>query len=316
MADGWCGMIPLEQHAAEHLRIRRALGFKLERAEKLLGQYLTYLDTIGQDRVTVENALAWARMPPAGATASWWAQRLSVVRGFASYLHALDPAHEIPPADVLVRRARRAVPYLYTDREIWALIAATDRLRGQLRRATYRTLVGLLAVTGMRVGEAIRLDRADLDLASGVVTVRDSKFGKSRELPLHPTSVTALREYLRIRDAHQHAEVSDALLISPAGTRLIYCNVHATFRQLRADAGLTARSSACRPRVHDLRHRFAVQTLLDWYRDGLEVQPRLPLLSTYMGHTHPRHTFWYLQAAPELMAIAGQRLEAAQEARS
>jgi integrase len=168
----------------------------------------------------------------------------------------------------------------------------------------------------MRVGEAIRLDRADLDLAAGVVTVREGKFGKSRELPLHPTTVAALRCYLRIRTAHHHAEVSDALLISPAGTRLIYCNVHATFRQLRADAGLTARSSACRPRVHDLRHRFAVQTLLDWYRDGVEVQPRLPLLSTYMGHTHPRHTFWYLQAAPELMAIAGQRLEAAQEVRS
>jgi integrase len=195
-------------------------------------------------------------------------------------------------------------------------MVATGRLRGQLRRATYRTLLGLLAVTGMRVGEAIRLDRADLELAAGVLTVRDSKFGKSRELPLHATTITALREYLRIRDTHQHADVSDALLISPAGTRLIYCNVHATFRQLRADAGLIARSSACRPRVHDLRHRFAVQMLLDWYRDGVEVQPRLPLLSTYMGYTHPRHTFWYLQAAPELMAIAGQRLEVAQDGSS
>jgi integrase/recombinase XerD len=238
------------------------------------------------------------------------------VRCFATYLHALDPAHEIPPADVLARRTRRAVPYLYTEQEIWALMVATARLRGQLRRATYRTLIGLLAVTGMRVGEAIRLDRPDLALPAGVVTIRNSKFGKSRELPLHPTTVIALRDYLRIRDAHQHADVSDALLISAAGTRLMYCNVHTTFRQLRTDAGLTARSAACRPRVHDLRHRFAVQTLLDWYRDGVDVPPRLPLLSTYMGHTHPRHTFWYLQAAPELMAIAGQRLEAAQEGRS
>jgi integrase len=315
MADGRCGMTALEQHAADYLQIRRALGFKLERAEKLLGQYLAYLEATGQQAVTIANALAWARMPADGG-GNWWAQRLSVVRCFANYLHALDPAHEIPPADILVRRTRRAVPYLYTDHEIWALMAATDRLRGQLRRATYRTLIGLLAVTGMRVGEAIRLDRADLELAAGVVTVRDSKFGKSRELPLHPTTVTAVRQYLRTRDAHQHAAVSDALLISPAGTRLIYCNVHATFRQLRAGAGLTARSSACRPRLHDLRHRFAVQTLLDWYRAGDEVPPRLPLLSTYMGHTHPRHTFWYLQAAPELMAIAGQRLEAAQEASS
>ena len=308
-------MTTLEQHAADYLRIRRALGFKLERAEKLLDQYLAYLDTTGQDRVTIANALTWARMPAAGG-GNWWAQRLSVVRCFATYLHALDPAHEIPPADALARRIRRAVPYLYTDQEIWALMAATDRLRGPLRRATYRTLIGLLAVSGMRVGEAIRLDRPDLDLAAGVVTIMDSKFGKSRELPLRPTTVAALREYLRIRDAHSRADVSDALLISPAGTRLIYCNVHATFRQLRADAGLRSTSSACRPRVHDLRHRFAVQTLLDWYRDGVDVQPRLPLLSTYMGHTHPRHTFWYLEAAPELMAIAGQKLEAAQEERS
>jgi integrase len=309
-------MTTLEQQAADYLQIRRALGFKLERAEKLLAQYLAYLDTTGQDRVTVENALEWARLPAAGASGSWWAQRLSVVRCLATYLHALDPEHEIPPADVLPRRIRRAVPYLYTEQEIWALMAATDRLRGHLRRASYRTLIGLLAVTGMRVGEAIRLDRPDLDVGAGVVTVRDSKFGKSRELPLHPTTVTALHEYLRIRDAHQHADVSDALLISAAGTRLMYCNVHTTFRQLRTDAGLTARSSSCRPRVHDLRHRFAVQTLLDWYRDGVDVPPRLPLLSTYLGHTHPRHTFWYLQAAPELMAIAGQRLEAAQKART
>lgn len=312
MADGWCGMTTLEQQAADYLRIRRALGFKLERAEKLLAQYLAYLDMTGHDRVTVENALEWARLPAAGG-GNWWAQRLAVVRCFASYLHALDPAHEIPPADVLAHRVRRAVPYLYTEQEIWAVMAATDRLRGRLRQTTYRTLIGLLAVTGTRVGEAIRLNRPDLDLANGLLTIRGAKFGKSRELPLHPTTVSALREYLRIRDAHQHADVSDALLISPAGTRLIYCNVHATFRQLRADAGLIARSPASRPRIHDLRHRFAVQTLLDWYRDGVDVPPRLPLLSTYMGHTHPRHTFWYLQAAPELMAIAGQRLEAAQE---
>ena len=246
-------MTMLEQQAADYLRIRRALGFQLERAEKLLAQYLAYLDATEQDRVTLENALQWARMPVAGG-GNWWAQRLSVVRCFATYLHALDPAHEIPPADVLAHRIRRAVPYLYSEQEIWALMAATDRLRGRLRQTTYRTLIGLLAVTGMRVGEAIRLDRPDLDVANGVVTVRDSKFGKSRELPLHPTTVTALGEYLRVRDGHQHAEVSDALLISPAGTRLIYCNVHATFRQLRAEAGLQPRCSACRPRVHDLRH--------------------------------------------------------------
>jgi integrase len=298
----------LEQSLADYLHVRRALGFKLERAEKLLAQYLAFLDGRGEDRVTVANALDWTRLPET-ASASWWAFRLSTVRGFAGYLHALDPAHEIPPADALPRQIRRAVPYLYTDTELTALLAETDRLRGRLRQATYRTLFGLLAVTGMRVGEAIRVDRNDLDLAGGVLTVRDSKFGKSRQLPLHASTITALRGYLQIRNRHQHAEVSDALLISPTGNRLIYCNVHTTFRQLRDGASLHCDTPACRPRIHDFRHRFAVLTLLDWYRQGVEVQPLLPLLSTYLGHTHPRHTYWYLTAAPELMAIAAGRLE-------
>ncbi len=300
-------MSGLEQSLADYLHLRRTLGFKLERAEKLLAQYLVFLDDRGEDRVTVDNALDWTRLPER-ASSSWWAFRLSTVRGFAGYLHALDPTHEIPPADVLPRQIRRAVPYLYTDTEITALLAGTGRLRGQLRQVTYRTLFGLLAVTGMRVGEAIGLDRSDL--AGGVLTVRDSKFGKSRQLPLHPSTVTALSGYLKIRNRYRHAEISDALLISPAGTRLIYCNVHTTFRQLRDDAGLGSDMSACRPRIHDLRHRFAVLTLLDWYRQGADVQPLLPLLSTYLGPTHPRHTYWYLTAAPELMAITAGRLEA------
>jgi integrase len=301
-------MSGLEQSLADYLDLRRALGFKLERAEKLLAQYMAFLDARGEDRVTVANALDWTRLPET-ASPSWWAFRLSTVRGFAGYLHALNPAHEIPPADVLPRHIRRAVPYLYTDAEITALLAGTGRLRGHLRQMTHRTLFGLLAVTGMRVGEAIGLDRDDLNPSTAVLTVRDSKFGKTRQLPLHPSTVEALGDYLKVRDRYQHARLSDALLISPAGTRLIYCNVHSTFRQLRDAAGLHSDTPACRPRIHDLRHRFAVLTLLDWYRQGADVQPLLPLLSTYLGHTHPRHTFWYLTAAPELMAIAAGRLE-------
>lgn len=300
-------MSRLRQALADYLRIRRALGYKLERAEKLLAQFLAYLEERDTMIVTVADALAWARLT--GGSPDWWAFRLSAVRGFAAYLHALDPAHEVPPADLLPRRPPRAVPYLYSEAEIVALIAATGGLRGRLRQATYRTLLGLLWVTGMRVGEAIRLDRDDVDLAHGVLTVRDSKFGKSRLLPLHPTSVTALRRYLHLRESNQRATVSDALFISPAGTRLLYCNLHATFRRLRRDAGLVAGSGRCRPRIHDLRHTFAVQTLLGWYRAGEDVQARLPLLSTYLGHAHPKHTYWYLSAAPELLTIAGQRLE-------
>jgi integrase len=302
-------MSPLRQALADYLRIRRALGYKLERAEKLLLQYLKYLDALGAETVTIENAVAWAMLPAAGKDGHWWAFRLSAVRGFARYLHALDDTHEVPPADVLPNRVHRAIPYLYSQGEILALMAATSALRFPLRRATYRTLIGLLAVTGMRVGEAIRLDRSDLDLHHGVLTVRGTKFGKSRELPVHASTVEALRAYLRLRDRLCPEPVTDAALISPAGTRLLYCNVHSTFRELRRRTGLAARSAACRPRIHDVRHTFAVRTLLGWYRAGVEVQPRLPLLSTYLGHVHPKDTYWYLTAAPELLQLAADRLQ-------
>lgn len=301
-------MTPLRQALADYLRIRRALGYKLERAGKLLPQFLAYLEQIGADTVTTERALAWATLP-AGGSGHWWAFRLSIVRGFAAYLQTLDPATEIPPNDLLACRPPRATPYLYTDEEVAALLAAAAILRTSLRIATYRTLLGLLAVTGLRVGEAIRLDRGDLDLMHDLLLVRDSKFGKSREVALHPTTISALREYLRLRDRLRPSPSTPALFISPAGTRLLYCNVHATFRQLRHRAGLQPRSASCRPRIHDLRHTFAIRTLLDGYRDDGDVQPRLSLLSTYLGHINPDSTYWYLSAAPELLALAAQRLE-------
>jgi integrase len=305
-------MSPLRQALADYLQIRRALGYKLERPEKLLVQYLEYLDTLGTETVTIENAVAWATLPAAGKNGHWWAFRLSAVRGFAKYLHALDDTHHVPPTDLLPNRAHRSIPYLYSQEQILALMAATSGLRFPLRQATYRTLIGLLSVTGMRVGEAIRLDRQDLDLRHGVLTVRGTKFGKSRELPVHSSTVDALRAYLRLRDRLCPEPVTEAVLISPAGTRLLYCNVHSTFRELRRRVGLAPRSAACRPRIHDVRHTFAVRTLLGWYRTGLEVQPRLPLLSTYLGHVHPKDTYWYLTAAPELLQLAAERLERSQ----
>ncbi|MGH2887872.1 MAG: tyrosine-type recombinase/integrase, partial [Solirubrobacteraceae bacterium] len=162
------------------------------------------------------------------------------------------------------------------------------------------------------VGEAIRLDNGDVDIGHGLLTVRDTKFGKTRELPLHPTTVTALQEYLRLRDRHRPEPVSDALLISPAGTRLLYCNVSHTFVGLVQHAGLRPRSARCRPTLHGMRHSFAVRTVLGWYRDGVEIEPRLPLLSTYLGHVHPKDSYWYLTAAPELLTLAAGRLERSQ----
>jgi integrase len=303
-------MSPLQQALSDYLQIRRALGYKLERAGKLLPQYLDHLDHRGEELVTIENALAWAKLP--AGDVNWWAFRLSIVRGFAAYLHALDPAHEVPPNDLLPRRSLRATPYLYSDQELRALMAATSSMRSALRRATYRTLIGLLSVTGMRVGEAIRLDNGDVDLGHGVLTVRGTKFGKTRELPLHPSALSALRAYIRLRDRHQPTPVSDAVFISPAGTRLIYCNVSHTFVQLVDRAGLKPRSARCCPTLHSLRHTFAVRTLLEWYRAGVEIQPRLPLLSTYLGHVHPKDSYWYLTAAPELLTLAVGRLERSQ----
>ena len=302
-------MSPLGQALADYLRVRRALGFKLERAERLLAQFVAYLHDHDAEVPTIQDALAWA-MSPTDATPRWWAHRLSTVRGFAAHLHALDPRVEVPPPGLLRRGPRRATPYLYSAADIGALVDAAAMLPRPLGAATYQTLIGLLAVTGMRVGEAIRLDRDDLDADhDGLLTVRHSKFGKSRLVPLHPSTVTALRDYLHVRDRLLPAPASPALLISTAGTRLGYNNVWRTFHRLVSQAGITARSASCRPRIHDLRHSFAVATMLDWYAGGADVPALLPRLSTYLGHADPTHTYWYLQAAPELLTLAAHRLD-------
>lgn len=301
-------MSPLRQALADYLTIRRALGYKLVRAGKLLAQFVTYLEDIGAKTVTTEGALAWA-MLPTGGDANWWAHRLLLVRGFATYLHTLDPSAEVPATDLLPVQRQRATPYLYSDDDLAALMSAAGGLRSPLRAATYRTLIGLLAVTGLRVGEAIRLDREDIDFEHGLLTVRDGKFGKSREVPLHPTTLQALRSYLRERDRLHPAPGTPALFISTVGTRLVYCNVNWTFLKLVRRTSLKPRSASCRPRLHDFRHAFAVRTVLAGYQSGGDVQARLPLLSTYLGHVDPGSTYWYLSAAPELLALAGGRLE-------
>lgn len=299
-------MTALRQALADYLTIRRAMGYRLARAEKLLGQFLTYLEEGGEARVLTRTALAWATLP--SGEPSWWASRLTVVRGFATYLHTVDPATEIPPADLLRARPSRATPYPYTDEDIANLLAAASTLRTAHRTATYRTLIGLLAVTGMRVGEAIALDRHDFDAGRGLITVRHGKFDQSRALPLHPTATTAVRRYLR-RSDRPVAPHATALFVSTAGTRLLCGNVQQTFRTLVRRAGLAPHSAACRPRLHDIRHRFAVCTLIDAYRQGHDPEARIARLATYLGHADPKYTYWYLSAAPELMQLAADRLE-------
>lgn len=303
-------MIPLRSALADYLAMRRSLGYKLRRTEKLLFQFVEYAEANGADRVTTDLALNWARLPADGAV-SWWSSRLTVVRKFANFVNTLEPKTEVPPADLLPgRKSRRAVPFLYSDSEIATLVhAAASIFPSPLRVLTCQTWLQLLVVTGMRVGEAIRLDRKDVDFDGGVLTVWMSKFGKSRELPLHPSTVEALRAYLQQRDRLFPNPPSPSLFISSAGTRLLYCNMSWDYIRLVRHAGLKPRSKDCRPRIHDLRHTFAVRTIIDAYKTDANVGARLALLSTYLGHVHPGHTYWYLSAAPELLGLAGRRLE-------
>lgn len=300
-------MNPLRQALADYLSLRRSLGYALQRAEKLLNQFLDYLEECDASVITADLALAWARLPEDGSPL-WWAHRLAVVRGFAGYLHVLDEAHEVPSTDVLPWKSQRANPYLYTDAEIAALIRAATTLRFPLRVATYQTLIGLLVVTGMRVGEAIALDVDDFDADREVLLVRQGKGGVTRQLPLHPSTTAAVRGYLQRADRQSTARTT-ALLISPAGTRLLYCNIHWTFQKLLRQAGIGSRSSSCRPRIHDVRHSFAVSRLLDAYTRDLDIDRQLTLLATYLGHRSPAGTYWYLSAAPELLAAALERLD-------
>jgi integrase/recombinase XerD len=301
-------MSPLATALADYLTVRRRLGFKLVRAGQLLRDFVAFMDEHDATTVTTELAMAWATRPSDGQPA-WWGARLSAVRIFARHLQTIDLATEVPPADILPARRQRATPYLYSASDIDALIAAARRLRSEHRAATYATLIGLLAVTGMRVGEAIRLDLDDIDWSAGSLTIRASKFGKSREVVLHPTTTEALRAYARRRQQLCARPGMPSFFVSTTGSRLIYQNVHSTFHQLVGVAGLAPRSPRCRPRPHDLRHTFAVNTLLAWYRDGLDVVSRIHLLSTYLGHLEPSHTYWYLSASPELLGLVAERLE-------
>lgn len=293
----------------DYLRTRRALGFKLKRDAHFLVDFIAYLQAANAGAITTDAAVAWATLP-AGADPSWWGTRLSVVRSFARWLAAFEPDTEVPPADLLPVRSQRAEPYPYTDADITALMRAARGIPTPLCAATHETLIGLLAVTGMRIGEAIGLDRSDVDWAEGLMVVRQAKFDKSRELVLHPSTIEALGLYAALRDRHHSQPTTPAFFVSVPGTRLIYANVQRRFHRLAAQVGLQPRSVRCRPRIHDLRHRFAVNTLLHWYRDGADVAARLPQLSTYLGHVAPANTYWYLRAAPELLALAAQRLEA------
>jgi integrase/recombinase XerD len=306
-------MTDLRAALADYLTLRRALGYKLAADERLLRQFLGFLEANGAGVITTALALRWATLP-AGASPGWLSQRLSAVRLFAAFAASLDEATQVPPAGCLPGRAARAVPYLYSDAEVEAIMAAARSLPSPLLAPTYETLIGLLAVSGIRISEAIRLGRDDVLLDEGWLRVIEGKLGKSREVPLAPSTVGALRRFTAIRDQLCPAPRHDSFFCSTAGTRLTYARVRQTFAGLCRQAGLAAASPRCRPRLHDFRHRFAVTTLVSWQQAGADVGALLPLLSTVMGHVNPASTYWYLTSVPELMTPVAARLEATFEA--
>lgn len=301
-------MSKLRAAVDDYLALRRSLGFQLKGVGVLLASFADYLEEIGASHVTTDLALAWATQPQ-GVHPIWWRQRLGAVRDFARHQATIDPSTEVPPRDLISARQSRVTPYLYSDDEIARLMTVAQALSPALRAATHETLVGVLAVTGLRIGEAIRLDQRDIDPANLLLVVRDSKHDSSREVPLHESTMKALSAYARLRDDRFPEPESRRFFVSIRGTRLCQSAVNETFRQMVRHAGLDGRGERCRPRIHDLRHTFAVATLLRWYRSGVDVDAWLPRLSTVLGHVNPASTYWYLEAAPELLALAAERLE-------
>jgi len=302
----------LSDAAEDYLALRRSLGHDLADARRLLPRFVAYLDTNAMPIVTIEAALAWATEPDVDPASSVWPRRMIVARGFARHMAGIDVRTEVPALGLVPSRQRWRPPFIYSPSDVTALMAEARAIRWRLPAATHETLIGLLAATGMRVGEALKLDRGDIDWAEGVLSIRESKFGKSRLVPVLSSTLDALTRYAIARDElcrdMGREPLTPSFFISVRATRLIYPVVGQVFRRLCAATGV-GRGSPSPPRIHDFRHSFAVATLLEWHRCGENVEARLPWLSTYLGHRDPRSTYWYLSAAPELLGLAAGRLE-------
>lgn len=303
-------MTPLAKAVDDYLGLRRRLGYKLRDPGTYLRHFVAWLEGQGASHITTELALRWA-VQPANAQPAHWANRLRAVRLFAQHHSASDPCSEVPPLGLLPYRFRRKLPHIYSVTEIRRLMAATRGLHSTtgLRPWTYSTLLGLLAVTGLRISEALGLNQDDVDLRQGVLTIRSTKFNKTRLVPIHPTTREALRRYARRRERVFPRPKTPSFFVSEWHTRLEQSCVSRTFYKLSRWVGLRGPTDHHGPRLHDFRHAFAVRTVLRWYRKGVDVDPRMPVLSTYLGHGHVSDTYWYLSAVPELLRLAATRLE-------
>jgi integrase len=294
--------------AEEYLAARRKLGFVMKIEGQQLLSFARYADGTGHRGVlTTELALQWAKLPEQ-ASPLYWSRRMAIVRRFAKYRFLFDPETEVPPEDLLGPASRRSPPYIYSEEDIASLLRACGRLSpvGGLRPWTYATLFGLLASTGLRISEALRLRRVNVDLDAGVLSVIETKFHKSRLVPLHVSTTQALRAYAELRDRRHRLARTQAFFVTEKGTSLKYGRMFITFNALRRMLGWPRQRA---PRIHDLRHTFAVRRLLSWYQDGSDVDQKIAALSTYLGHAKVTDTYWYLTAVPELLALASARWE-------
>lgn len=303
----------LRNSARDYLALRRAMGYQLRRHDVLIGQFVAYLHARGGGKITVEHALAWACLP-FGTRPRWHGARLAVIRGFAAYVHAQSAGAEaeLIPTGLLSGRAHRPVPYLYTPAQITDLVTGAHRLRPEVRGLTTATIIALMAATGLRIGEALALDVADFDAVGDTIMV-SGKYGNKRRLPVHASTTAALSNYLRGSRALVAAPADGALFVTINATRPKAGNVERAFRTLTEACQLPISGQGSKPRLHDLRHSFAVNTLIDAHLAGVDVDARIAALATYLGHVSPASTYWYLTASPELLDLAAKQLWAQQE---
>jgi integrase len=306
-------MKTLSQELDRYLSIRRSLGYKLSTDGRILRKFIAFVESEGTDYISTTLFLRW-KATFGKAKNQTWAHRLTMVRVFAQWLHSIDPKHEVPPKSLIPSRIRRPHPYIYSEGDIRRIVetaAELPSLHG-IRALTCSTLFGLIAVTGLRVSEALSLDVSDIDLESGVITVRTGKFGKSRLLPVSECTKARLTDYAKERDRLLGAP-SQAFFVADRGERLTDCGARYNFAAVCQIIGLRPPQKFKRhgrgPRIHDLRHTFAVRTLLNWYRHCADPAREMLKLSTYLGHATAAHTYWYIEAVPELLELASKRLE-------
>jgi integrase len=292
-----------------YLAERRCLGFDLVISGQVLMNFARFADTVNhRGPITESLALAWAHSTPSERSITW-ARRIEVMRPFAKYLRQFYPDTVVPRRELCGRAHRRLAPHIYTEQELGELLSASAAMSpvGSIRPLTYEALFGLISATGMRISEAINLSRDDVNLAERTLTVRETKFHKSRLIPMHPTVTLAMKRYAARRALVVAAEPCDSFFVNLDGRKLQARTVHWVFGRLREQLGWISRGDHALPRIHDLRHTFVCRCILQWYQDGVNVDNRMIALSTYLGHVKPSDTYWYLTAVPDLMEIVSQK---------